>query len=289
MRLCRSVCSLASHPMMMAIANNASQRDTERMVAKIKSQRSGRKAEVVCNNSPVAAPRTRVCLKKPARKHVQHRKRGSASQKSNATFSEQRASNFQTSLRPIAADGSTHPVDRSRPQYTLDPTKGIEGAIVIQDWTDAAPAPSVNPLPDAEVDRASTPRRPPADQQGSTSAPPARNCLSKDGDIVNEPPGGGGGGKMHFAPPDGGRSNTSYAPPAVRETSSRQLMADANTRGKRRRHRRMTSSRRSTRKLGRSSCRLRNSRGSGSNCRNIRYLARRKWRRNSHCSASWPG
>jgi len=54
--------------------------------------------------------------------------------------------------------------------------------------TDVAPAPSVNSLPSAEVDRAPTPGRQPTDQQGSTSSPPAQSYLNKDGDIVNGPP-----------------------------------------------------------------------------------------------------
>lgn len=73
-------------------------------------------------------------------------------------------------------------------QFTLDPTKGIEGAKVVQDWTTEAPAYSVNPAKGAESDRASTPGRPPTDQQGSTSAPSAHGYLTAEGDIVKSSP-----------------------------------------------------------------------------------------------------
>jgi hypothetical protein len=72
-------------------------------------------------------------------------------------------------------------------QYTLDPKSGIEGATVLEDWTEkVAPAPSVNPSQGAEVDRASTPGRQPKNQQGGTPSAPAQGHLASDGSIVNE-------------------------------------------------------------------------------------------------------
>lgn len=72
-------------------------------------------------------------------------------------------------------------------QYTLDPTRGIEGAEVVTDWTTVAPAYSVNPAKTqgAESDRVSTPGRQPSDQQGDTSSPTAQGYLTSQGDIVN--------------------------------------------------------------------------------------------------------
>ena len=72
-------------------------------------------------------------------------------------------------------------------QFTLDRAQKIEGAKIVEDWTEkVAPAPPVNQQADAGVDRATAPGRQPESQQGGTPDSPAQEQLDAGGDIVKD-------------------------------------------------------------------------------------------------------